>query len=331
VLAAGFVVYELQGGTSIPMRDSHPSVSSILIQLTILVSVVVMAGSLRRYNPEYVEVKPTDRMAVVFRWFSRAATMLAITFVVTLVVVLILFAIARSMGDRTVPAEVILISSAIFAAGMGFALAYWTCELTYQELFWFTSVAMVLGLAGAIILAPDNAWWTGVLSFLGIGPSGWVFDLTFIVGGLLLLIVIDDKLDDLKILRDSGAFESAHFGGYRIVLTAQCIAMIGIGLFPFTGITLRLHQIFSFYSVLSFLLIAPAFIWLLPIYSHTVRLLATLPTVLGMLVVAGYFIFSLDFTLVELIFIGLIMLWVGVFYYATRAYILKLNPALDKD
>ncbi|MEO8612292.1 MAG: hypothetical protein ABI690_30635 [Chloroflexota bacterium] len=332
LLATALAVYSTQRISSIPMRNAgHTSISSILTHATILVSLMVTALSLRRFNPEYYAIKPMNQLAVIFRWGSRAGILLAVVFVVTLLATLLLYLISNSMADRSLSTQAVIGITAIYGAVLGFALANWTSKLNYQHLFWLTGTAMVVGLSGAIVLAPDNAWWTGVLSFLGIGPSAWVFDLTFIVGGLLLLIVIDDKLDDLEILRANGQFQSSHFKSYRIVLTASAIAMMGIGLFPFTGLTLRLHQIASTYAVLSFLVISPAFIWVLPIYSSLIRVLSILPLLMALMTFAAYFLMHLKFSLLELIFIGLIMVWVMTFYYTTRTYILKMNPDLERD
>ncbi|MEO8611773.1 MAG: hypothetical protein ABI690_27995 [Chloroflexota bacterium] len=332
LLATALALYSSQGIASMPMRDvGHTSISSILTHATILVSLLVTVLSLRRFNPEYDEIKPTNHLKVIFRWGSRAGILLAIVFVVTLLITLVLYLISGLMAERTLSTPFVILITAIYGAVLGLFLANWTSKLNYHQLFWLTAASMVLGLVGAIVLTPDNAWWTGVLSFLGIGPSAWVFDLTFIFGGLLLLIVIDDKLDDLEILRENGQFQSSHFRSYRIALTTSSIAIMGIGLFPFTGITLHLHQIASTVAVLSFLVISPAFIWLIPIYSWLVRVLSALPLLLATMTFAGYFVINLNFSLLELIFIGLIMLWVGLFYYATRAYILKMNPDLDRD
>jgi hypothetical protein len=332
LLAMALALYSTQRVDSILIRNAgHTSISSILTHTTILISVLVTAISLRRFNPEYYAIKPTNHLEVIFRWGSRAGILLAVVFVVTLLMTLFLYLISSSMAQRALPTQAVIGITAIYGAVLGSVLANWTSKLNYQQLFWLTGTSMIVGLAGAIVLAPDNVWWTGVLSFLGIGPSAWVFDLTFIVGGLLLLIVIDDKLDDLEILRANGEFQSAHFKIYRIVLTASSIAITGIGLFPFTGITLRLHQIVSTYAVLSFLVISPAFIWLVPIYSAPVRVLSVLPLFMAVMTFAGYFFINLKFSLLELIFIGLIMVWVVTFYYATRSYILKMNPDLERD
>jgi hypothetical protein len=332
LLAAALALYSSQNIDSIPMRNAgHTSVSSILIHATILVSLLVTAVSLRRFNPEYSVIKPTDHLAVIFRWGSRAGILLGIVFAVTLLMTLLLYLISGLLADRSLSTSFVILITAIYGAMLGFMLANWTSKLNYQQLLWLTVASMILGLGGAITLAPDNAWWTGVLSFLGVGQSAWVFDLTFIVVGLLLLIIIDDKLDDLEILRENGQLQASHFRSYRMVLTASSIAIMGIGLFPFTGITLHLHQIAAIFGVLSFLVVSPAFIWLIPIYSLPVRILSVLPLFLSVMTFSGYFFINLNFSLIELIFIGLIMLWVVLFYYATRAYILKMNPDLDRD
>lgn len=332
LLALPLTLYNLQDMREVPLKGSGgASISSILIHTTILVGLIVSLISFRRFNPSYEVVKPINHTAAFFRCISRFGVMLAIVFVLVLFVLVLLSVAARFGLDPTFSDTAMFIITAVYALGLGFGLAFWTSGMNYQQLFWLTVISVVVGLAAAIALAPDGSWWTSVLSALGIGPSGWIFDLTFIVGGLLLLIVVDDKLDDLEILRADGAFESVHFRSYRIVLTVQCLAMIGVGVFPFTGITTIPHQIAATFAVFSFLLIAPAFIWLLPIYSLMTRVLATLPSMVGELMVAGYFGFGLSFALLELIYIGLIMIWVIIFYYATRAYILRVRPDLEND
>src|SRR5262249_46052201 len=146
VLGAAYVAYEVQGSVSIPMRNgSQTSVASILIHLTDLVSVVVVAASLRRFNPEYDDIKPTDHLGVILRWLRRAGTILAIVFVLTLLVIVALFVVSRNAGGGSVSTDAILVLSAFYAAVLGFMLAYWTSQLSYQQLLWFTSIAMLLG------------------------------------------------------------------------------------------------------------------------------------------------------------------------------------------
>ncbi len=330
ILAVALTLYSIHGASSIPLWDiGQPSLITVVLHTTILVSLIVTAVSFRRFNPIYI--KPNSHLASLYRWLNRIAVILGIAFVLTLLVILILFLVFRSSSESTVSPALALLITTVYAAALGFFLAYWTSGLTYQQLIWFTGVSIILGVIGAVVLAPDSSWWTGVVSFLGLGPSGWVFDFTFILGGLLLLIVLDDKLDDLDILRAAGKFQSPRFTIYRIILTLQCIAIVGIGLFPYTGVTLWPHRILSIFAAMSFLIFAPAFIWVTPIYSAWMRWFSIVPIIVFGLTIIGYFGFNLAFSLMELVVVAVVMLWLLMFYYTTRAYILKVQPDLETD
>lgn len=332
LLGAGFVLLSTRGVSSLPIRDvSHDSVPSILLQTSILVGVVITAISLRRFNPDRDPMENGSRLEVIFVWISRVVVILSIVFVLALFLTVLFYPISRLTTDRTLSSQFLLVIAVIYTAALGFALAYWTSALDYLQLLWFTTTLMILGLAGAILLAPDSSWWTGVLSFLGTDSSGWIFNLTFILGGWLVLMVIQDKLDDLEFLREAGKFQEPRFSIYHRVLVINCFAIMGIGIFPFAGVTVLFHQIFATFAVLSFLFFGPAFMYLLPIYSPLARRLSLLPTIIALLSAGGYFLAVLTFSLDELIFIGLIVVWVVVFYYGTRAYILKVNPVLEQN
>jgi hypothetical membrane protein len=186
-----------------------------------------------------------------------------------------------------------------------------------------------VGLLFSILLATNTYWFTRAISFLGIDEFGFVFNAVLALCGLLLLILMVDKLGDLNILRRRNLFQSARFEVFRIIVIVQCLALVGIGIFPHREETSAAHQIAAQAALVITILLMLITWRTIPIYPLPFRRIShgLFGTCVG--AIFGHFILSIIlFSLMEIALLAAGAVWIVTFYHYTRGYIQANDPSL---
>lgn len=113
------------------------------------------------------------------------------------------------------------------AAGWAFGLG---ARLRTDDLVALLFAFLVIGTLFAMLTATDPRWWERNFSQLGIGDGAWAFNLTLVVGGLLLATVGAYIGRDLHRILGDGAL--SRIGVVVILFAATGLALALVGLLP---------------------------------------------------------------------------------------------------
>lgn len=268
---------------------------------------------------------------------SRVAISLAVGVLLTALWLLLLYLFTRTVGRNVeaVNGWVGLLLAGAYGGLLGFAIAYWATKLSTGNIMAAVGLFMVLGLAMAVIMVEDPTWFHNSLSFMGHDSgSDMFFNITLILSGLMLLGFNQDVLTYLKILVGQRKIERRRFNILRAALLMIPVCVTCIGLFPsFTSrVSDTIHTGSASLTALLFIVLMFTVQWIIPIYPPTFitrsRVIGVVGLSGGVLNVFG----RVGFTIFELFLIGMIGIWVLVFYTSTMNIILRevrsFNPAL---
>ncbi len=321
-----------EGGGLPFLSRSRTSMASYLADTTFLVTLAVTAVGFRRFKDKSREsYDHLHELAPVLRVVIRFSV--AVGFAVTLMLasVFILSILQRFLPTRYMLSQPIIFVplNAIYAGILAYIVTHMASRLGTLWLLLFAGIVMLSGLIAAITLSTSLDWWTQAISWLGVDEYGIVFNLTFIMAGVLLLAVLQDKLGDLNILRRRGVFQSAQFDGLRRIMLSMCLLVSGVGFFPYYGITANLHQIISIAALVLFIIVASIAGRILPIYPpryHRITMVVVIVSIL--LIVMHYGLGWLTFSIMELMLLGAGGVWIVTFYAYTRGFIARHDPTL---
>ncbi len=120
------------------------------------------------------------------------------------------------------------------------------------------------GVITAMITNSDQQWWQYNFSFLGgiDAIDSWKFNLTLIFSGLLMIALVDYLFVILK--RNLGSSKSLLILRILLILTAICLA--GVGLFPYNDDTFyqQMHNRVASYLVYLIIILIIGLKWFLP-------------------------------------------------------------------
>jgi MFS family permease len=219
--------------------------------------------------------------------------------------------------------------NALYGGGLAYTIALIASRLGTMVLLIFAAVVMLSGVIMAMVLSTNVDWWTRAISWLGVDEYGIIFNLTFIIVGVLLVAVLQDKLGDLAILRERGLFQSPYFDHLRRAMLVMCFLVAGIGVFPYGGITADLHQVVSSLALVSFILLSYLSGVVIPIYPRRYyQITSVIVTSSVFVIIAHYVLRWINFSIMELILLAIGGLWIATFYVYTRGYIAKHDPTL---
>ncbi len=321
-----------EGGRLPFVSIDRNSIASYLADTTFLVTLSVTAISFRRNK--FQQDDPYDHMgnlASFVRVLIRFSVAVASAVTAGLASVFILSIIDSFMVTRYVLAQPFFFVpfNALYGGGLAYSIALISSRLGTLILLIFAGVVMLSGVVASMMLSTNVDWWTRAISWLGVGEYGIIFNLTFIMVGVLLVAVLQDKLGDLAVLRERGVFESRYFDHLRRMMLIMCILVSGIGFFPYRGLTVTLHQVVSSAALLLFVVLAYMTGVVIPIYPRRYyQITSVIVTSSVFVIVAHYILRWINFSVMELMLLGIGGLWIAVFYLYTRGYIAHHDPSL---
>lgn len=306
----------------------NSSLSVHFLWTTFGIGLVVTAVGYRRYAP----VPPRGSLLesgvrIVTRFTLAFAVAIAWT-VLCLTVFTTFYDVALRVTFPSLLASLLVAAYACVMACVAAFLAVYTSPLRLLRL---GLMVMFGGLALAIVAAEDVAWATEAISFLGVGATGIIFNLAFILSGLLLLALVVDKLGDLYALQSRQVFQPVGFTLYHTGMVITCLCMACIGVFPYSGDTLLLHNLSAHAALLLLVLLMLLTHRVLPIYPTIFTRLSLLIAVACIVTALGYFVAGIiSFSLMEVLLLALSAVWFLMFYAFTHQYINERDPSLNE-
>ena len=227
------------------------------------------------------------------------------------------------------PPLAIAVVATLMAFIIAFACAFLTSRMTTQSLMILIAVVLAVGMLASVLLATNSDWWTRAISYLGVGEYGFVFGWTVALTGMLLLVLLLDKLGDLNVIRLLGGFDAPWLNTLRIGVVVLCLSLTAVGVFPAGGMWHQVHQIvahITFILIIGMMLTA----WVvIPIYPSGFRNASLAAAAISIAAVIGYFGFGVpSFSAMELIVLIAGTIWIFTFYVYTRRYVLAKDPTL---
>jgi len=322
-----------RGVLQIPyIQQNDFSVASFLIEITFIVSFFVTALGYRRYTfVSQTAGSRIKRLQATGKWITRLAIAFAMGIVATTTSILIFSAGGVWLREAEFPDWLVLMVCIAYTGVFTYTIAYFISGRGQTWLLYLAAGIFGGGLLLAILVTPDLEWWTRAISFLGGDIGGIFFNMAFILAGLILLAVLQDRMLDLMVMREAGYFIAPHLEWLHAVLLALCVGTTGIGLFPFIPNTTQfvLHQIFSNLAALAFIAATFITIRLLPIFPENSQYPSGAFGVVAIGLAIGHYVLKLyNFSALELMLIGLGAVWVSFFFGITGIYIKEHRPDL---
>lgn len=180
---------------------------------------------------------------------------------------------------------------------------------------------LVTGLFTSMTTNSNPEWWRENFSSLGIPTSNtfFVFNLTLIISGVLMVVLVDYLFRDLGDAIPQSAPSVHGTSVLRVALMLLAASLAGIGAFPFVSSTLLapLHDVCAYAMVVLFVVIALSISKLVPgftpsFYSFSRLFGAGQIALLLMYVVVHY----LTLTALELLTFLVFAAWLTVFFKA---------------
>jgi hypothetical membrane protein len=178
------------------------------------------------------------------------------------------------------------------------------------------AVFLVSGALTSMITASDPYWWQMHLSSLGTGSgiSSYAFNLTLIIGGMVIICIADLIASDFARLGSlNPEYQRANVSRLRGILILMGLGLAGIGLFPFDTNT-TMHNISASGMFLLFIGLVVSLRSLVPVFSKAFFVLSYV--MVGVLIISlvllmrvGYF----DLTAFEIICFVVLFGWLVVF------------------
>lgn len=334
VVGAGIILFiRTRDHATIPfIRDSTFSMASFLIEITFIVSFFVTALGFRRYT--FVSQSAGARMQrlqATGKWLTRLAIAFATGVVVTTASVLIFSVVGVWLRDLWMPDWLVLVGCIAYTGAFTYIIAYFISGRGQTWLLFLAGGVFGGGLLLAILVTPDLEWWTRAISFLGGDVGGIFFNMAFIIAGLILLAVLQDRMLDLMVMREADFFQAPRLEWLHALLLALCAGTTGIGLFPFIPNTAQfvLHQFFANLAAGAFILATFVTAQLLPIFPDNIQYPSGAFGLVAIGLALGHYVFHLyNFSALELMLIGVGAIWVSFFFGMTGIYIKEHRPDL---
>jgi hypothetical protein len=332
---SAFIIFivRLIGHSTVPLvHQGTFSLASFLIETTFVISFFVTALGFRRYTfvSQTAGVR-VQRLQVTGKWLTRLAIAFATGIVATTASVLIFSLVGVWLRDIWLPSWLVLIICVAYTAGFTYIIAYSISGRGQTWLLFLAGGIFGGGLLLAIIVTPDLYWWTHAISFLGDDVGGIFFNMGFIIAGLILLAVLQDRMLDLAVMREAGFFHAPRLEWLHALLLALCIGTTGIGLFPYIPNTALfvLHQIAANLAALSFILATFITAQLLPIFPEHIHYPSGAFGITAIGIAVGHYLLRFyNFSAMELLLIAIGAVWVASFFFMTGTYIKEHRPDL---
>jgi len=334
LIGLGFGVYNTQGTDPVPFvnADSSRSIAVILILLTLLDGMFVTVLGYRQLVAYDESLSPIERAAAAVQRNLIGRISVAVTVGLLLmglsVVGTYLFDLIFA-GVALTRFSVILLAGA-YSAVLAFWIAYWVVTLKSQQIFGLAVAVIVVGMAVAAVTSTNTRWWQNSLSFLGHDDNAAMFfNIGLILGGMLLLAVAVDVINEFRVLKDKGRFPDQNYRLLQIMLCTICFCVSGIGMFP-SSVSLAsdiLHQIAANGMVALIVILMFTVTAVVPVLSIDFKATSRIFGALCVLFVLLALIRVFNFVTLEITLIGACLTWMFLFKREVKNYI-RIQPAL---
>ncbi len=257
-------------------------------------------------------------------WLSRLATAIILGFCVPGITLAVFWLLDPVVDNHAVHDAVVVLVITLYGSGIAYVLAGGLCMLGTGGLILMTGGVMFTGLALAVINAGDPAWFDNSLSFLGtVNGAAVVFQMTFVLAGVIMLAVMRDLMGNFRVLRDFEGISTRRYRSIQAILIALPLLVMGVGLFPIRISPLIdfLHNFSGHASALVNFGLMATIDRFAPIYPQRFVWQSRIGAVATVGVWIGYANLNLyNFVILELLLIVVIGMWTWRFYRETEAY-----------
>lgn len=171
------------------------------------------------------------------------------------------------------------------------------------------------GVLASVVTSPDDFWWQNHFSALGRNHdiSSYAFNLTMIVGGIVVVCLADYIASDFRRLRQmSSTYRSVRTNSIRAMLLAVGILTIIVGAVPYNSI-LIVHDSAAKLTFGVFALLIILLPWIAPMFSRVFFFLSYLLVVISAATYRMFFTGTLSLTVVELVAMLMLFIWLILF------------------
>lgn len=267
---AALIVNIILQNQSVVLFGSGLSLSALLAaSVTLSALVGFMAGyrfsELSRRRP--VKLRHKARKAV-----SVGALMFAYAAIAYLFVTAAVYGVMRQVGEVPLgPPAVIALVAATSMLGT-YVVFLQATQLSTLKLVSLLSVFMFSGALASMLTTQDHTWWQIHFSQLGSSRGGMVssyaFNLTMIIGGLIVALLADFILNDLEHIKHANPrYTAVRANIVRSLFIAIGVGMMGVGLVPYDQIRV-IHDISANLTTASFAMLVVTLPWLMPMFSR---------------------------------------------------------------
>lgn len=244
---------------------------SALLAASATVSAVVGFGAGYRFSA-YRTHRPKTTRHKLRKYVSVAALIFASAAIAYLTVTVATYAIAQFVGEIRIAAPAVIAMVATISMLSTYVVFLQATQLSTLKLVGFLTVFMASGALASMLTTQDHTWWQIHFSQLGSSRGGavssYAFNLTMIIGGLIVSLLADFILNDLQHIQHANPkYAAIRANVVRGLLIAVGVGMIGVGLVPYDRIRI-VHDISANLTTASFAMLVVTLPWLMPMFSR---------------------------------------------------------------
>lgn len=301
------------GSTGVQM-SGWGSIGSVAVILATITAFVGYFYVMYQGRPHLEKSSSLHKVRVFFTMFALSFVHAAITFLVLMAgFYLVHLAFLNVTIDRYASSAIVAVAVGAVGYGIYLIAAHKTTSMVSAAL----AVFLVAGALTSMITAGNPYWWEMHLSSLGGaggGASAYVFNITLIIGGAVLVAVADLIASDFEQLaKVNKRFNTTHAAPIRTTLAFIGVALAGVGLFEWNVYPL-VHNVSAGIMVVLFIGLMIALPKLVPAFSRAFFLFSgvILWSLLGGMVLY-YFLGYFNLTAYELFCFAVLFGWLIVF------------------
>lgn len=206
------------------------------------------------------------------KYLSVSALMFAYAAIAYLLMTAASYAAMTRMGELTIVAPVVIALVAAFSMLSAYVVFLQATQLSTSKLVGLLSVFIFGGALASMFTTEDHTWWQIHFSQLGSSRGGlissYAFNLTMIIGGLIVALLADFILTDLQHIQHANPkYAVVRANVVRGLFIAIGLGMIGVGLVPYDQIRI-VHDISANLTTASFAMLVVTLPWLMPMFSR---------------------------------------------------------------
>lgn len=243
-----------------------------------------------RYKNEHLPL----RYRQSWKW-SIVPIVLAYTVIVAFIIDIFYQLLDAAFASLFLPTLQAVFLIGILAAVVTYITVETLMRIDLRKVLVIIFTIMVGGIYYAAITIDDPLWWQESFSYLGTQNSNAsaIFNITFVLAGILMLVLQQYFMYDFHILRDEGTLSPRVHQLIGIGIFAFGFLIAGVGVFPWGASPLysTLHNLCAYTMAMLLFLLMVSVYWVIPglertFYLSTVFFIAALLAT-GLLMVLG--------------------------------------------